>query len=302
MQHSMRLGCLAVMVFASSLAGCGKLHHETGATQVVAKVNNGEITIHQLNAALAQVPNVSAESVKTVSGPVLERLIDQELLVQQARAAGLDRNPQVVQAMEAAKRSVLASAYVQQMTANIAKPSDQDVHEYFVQHPEFFSGRRVYTYRSIAIHATPDEVRGIDQQLTTTRDLNAVVNYLRTNKLSFFDNALSKTTEQLPKEAVARFAALKDGDATLFVSPAGAEVVQLLSSRSEPVDEAQGRPFIEKYLLEERRNERVATEIKSLRTAATIQYVGEVKAPPVNAAAPKPSANDVRASIAAGLK
>jgi len=302
MQHSMRLGCLALIVFASSIAACDKINHHTVTTQVVAKVNNGEITVHQLNAALAQVPNVSPESAKSVSGPVLERLIDQELLVQQARAAGLDRNPQVVQAIEAAKRAVLAGAYVQQMTANIAKPNDHDIHEYFVQHPEYFSGRRVYAYRSVAIHATPDEVHGIEQQLTATRDVDAVVNYLRTNKLNFVVNSLSKATEQLPKEALTRFVGLKDGDSTLFVSPGGAELVQLISSHPEPVDEAQGRPFIEKYLLEERRNERVATEIKSLRTAATIQYVGEVKAPPANAASPKPKANDVSSSIAAGLK
>jgi EpsD family peptidyl-prolyl cis-trans isomerase len=302
LQRSARMARLAVIAFASIIAACGKLNHDTAATQVVAKVNKGEITVHQLNAALAQVPNIAPESVKTVSGPVLERLIDQELLVQKAKEAKLDRNPQVVQAVEAAKRAVLASAYLQQIAANVPKPSDHDIHDFYLEHPEYFNARRVYTYRSIAVHAPPAEVQNIQQQLSATKDVNAVLNYLRANKRSFVVNVVSKTTEQLPMEVVPRFAALKDGDATIFPSDGGMELIQLISSSAEPVDEAQGKPFIEKFLLDQRRNERVASEIKSLRGEATIQYVGELKAPPASAANPKPSANDVRSSIAAGLK
>src|ERR1019366_4323631 len=95
-------------------AGAGLTHPCRGSYQVVARVNTKEITILQLNAALAQVPNVTAETAKAASGPLLERLIEQELLVQKAQDAKLDRNPQVAQAMEAAKRQVLATAYLQQ--------------------------------------------------------------------------------------------------------------------------------------------------------------------------------------------
>jgi EpsD family peptidyl-prolyl cis-trans isomerase len=302
---SKRVGRVAVIVAASVIAACGKLNHDTGATQVVAKVNKGEITVHQLNTALSQVPNISPESAKTVSGPLLERLIDQELLVQKAQEAKLDRNPRVVQAIEAAKRSVLASAYLQQVTANIPKPSDHEIHDFYVEHPEYFTNRRVYMYRSIVVHAPPAEVHNIEQQLTGSKDIDGVLNYLRTNKLNYVVNTASKTTEQLPMEVVPRFMALKDGDVTSFTSGDGLEVVQIVSSRAEPVDEAQGKPFIEKYLLEQRRNERAASEIKSLRGAATIQYVGNIKAPsatPSNAATPKPGANDVNSRIAAGLK
>lgn len=73
-------------------------------------------------------------------------------------------------------------------------------------------------------------------------------------------------------------------------------------SRSEPVGETQGRPFIEKFLLEQRRNERAASEIKSLRAAAAIQYLGTVIAAPAATSSPTPSATDVNAGIAAGLK
>jgi EpsD family peptidyl-prolyl cis-trans isomerase len=299
MKHSMPVRRLAMIGFTLLLAACSKPHSgDTAATQVAAKVNNAEITVYRLNAVVAQVPNVSSSPL--VSGKVLERLIDQELLVQKAQEAKLDQNPQVVQAMEQAKRSVLASAYLQQIAADIPKPSDQEIKDYYVQHPEYFSARRTYAYRSMAVRATDAEVRGIQQELTSTKDMNAVLTYLRANKLSFVTNTLAKATEQLPVVLVPRFAALKDGDATTITYPGGVELVQLISSSAEPIDEVQGRPFIEKYLLDQRRNERADAEVRSLRAAARIEYLGDFKAPPVATSAPTP--NDAATGMAAGIK
>jgi EpsD family peptidyl-prolyl cis-trans isomerase len=299
MKHSMPVRRLAMIGFTLLLAACSKPHSaDSAATQVAAKVNNAEITVYRLNAVVAQVPNVSSSQL--VSGKVLERLIDQELLVQKAQEAKLDRNPQVVQAMEQAKRAVLASVYLQQIAADIPKPSDQEIKDYYVQHPEYFSARRIYAYRSMAVRATDAEVHGIQQELTSTKDMNAVLTYLRANKLSFVTNTLAKATEQLPVVLVPRFAALKDGDATTITYPGGVELVQLISSSAEPVDEVQGRPFIEKYLLDQRRNERADAEVRSLRAAARIEYLGDFKAPPVATSAPTP--NDAATGMAAGIK
>lgn len=304
MKHSMPVRRLAMIAFTSLLAACSKPHSEdSAATQVAAKVNNAEITIYRLNAAVAQIPNVSsAQSATLASGKVLERLIDQELLVQKAHEAKLDRNPQVVQALEEAKRSVLATAYLQQIAADVPKPSDQEINDYYVQHPEYFSARLTYVYRSTAVRATPAEVHGIQQVFTSTKDIGAVLTYLRANKLSFVTSTVAKASEQLPVEVLPRFAALKEGDATTFPSAGGVELVQLISSKAEPVDEARGRPFIEKYLLDQHRNERVATEVTSLRSAATIQYFGAFQAPPVATSTPTPGVNDVATGIATAIK
>jgi len=294
-----RLGLLALGVMA---AACGRSHSGPGSTQVVARVNHKEITILQLNAALAQVPNVTAETAKAASGPLLERLIDQELLVQKAQDAKLDRNPQVAQAMEAAKRQVLATAYLQQFVADVPKPTDQEIRDYYVQHPEYFSARRVYTYRSIPVAAPATVIAAIEQQLSTSQDLDAVIATLRADKITFAVNSETKAAEQLPSEAVPRLAALKDGQSATFPFPGGVEIVQLVSSRPEPVGDVQARPFIEKFLLERSRRARADGEIKSLRSVASIQYTGALKAPTVKAADPKPSASDVTTSIATGLR
>jgi hypothetical protein len=114
-------------------------------------------------------------------------------------------------------------------------------------------------------------------------------------------NLETKAAEQLPSEAVPKLAALKDGQTAAFRFQGGVEIVQMVSARPEPVSEVQARPFIEKFLLERSRRERAESEIKSLRSLASIQYTGEVKAPAAKAD-PKPSANDVTTSITTELK
>lgn len=302
-----RAGALAagLALAVLTLAACGKGNHGAPATQVVARVNTGEITVHQLNAALAQVPNVTADAEKAVSGRLLERLIDQELLVQKAEQAKLDRNPNVMQALEAARRSVLASAWLQQSVAAVAKPGEAEIKSYYDQHPEFFSARRVFLYRSIAVQASADGVRKIENQLTASKDLDALLAYLRANGLHFADNEAAKSSEQLPPGVAARFAATKAGDVAVLPLSGGVEVDQIIESRAEPVGEAQARPSIEKFLFEQRRGERAGEEIKQLRTAARIEYTGALKAPAVAAApaaAAPPAASEVTKGIAAGIK
>ena len=65
------------------LSGCSE--PETPATQIVAKVNNDEITVHQVNAAMSKVPNVTAENADEVRQEILTKLINQQLAVQKAR-------------------------------------------------------------------------------------------------------------------------------------------------------------------------------------------------------------------------
>src|ERR1700712_3824018 len=78
------------LMTALLLAACGR--HESGPTQVVAKVNGSEISVHQVNFAMSTQQGLKGDA-DAVGKAVLERLVDQELAVQKSVAAKLDRNP-----------------------------------------------------------------------------------------------------------------------------------------------------------------------------------------------------------------
>ena len=53
------------------------------------------------------------------------------------------------------------------------------------------------------------------------------------------------------------------------------QVVVLAGSRSQPVSEEQARPAIEQFLLNERKRKLVEEDMKAMRAAAKIEYVGK---------------------------
>ena len=65
------------------------------------------------------------------------------------------------------------------------------------------------------------------------------------------------------------------------VHPAQTEtraVVQLLHAEDAPLGEAQAAPLIERFLAGRARLELAAAEVRRLREAASIEYVGDIQA------------------------
>ena len=124
------------------LAACGGKDEKKAATQVAAKVNSEEISVHQINFVLARTPgagNVKPEQAPAVRREILNKLIDQQLAVEQALAKKLDRSPDVIMAIDAARRDILARAYIEQLNAGRSKPTNDEAKAYFVEHPQLFA-------------------------------------------------------------------------------------------------------------------------------------------------------------------
>ena len=162
-QHTrlaLRLATAAAVALAAMLGGCGEKRAK-GASQTAAKVNKEEITVHQINFLLQQQRNLRPENTEAASRQVLERLIDQELATQKASDLKLDRDPRVVQQMEAAKREIIARAYVDKIGEAAAKPTAEEIKKYYADKPALFSQRRIYNLQEIVIEAKPEQIEGL---------------------------------------------------------------------------------------------------------------------------------------------
>jgi EpsD family peptidyl-prolyl cis-trans isomerase len=263
----MREIVLALMVLAMP-TGCEKAAADRAA-RPVARVNGVEITLRE---APAGAPGVAAQA--------LERVIDRELLVQRALAAHLDRDAEVMEAIENARRQVLANAYLERSAfaqQSAAGSSRDEVRAFYQENPALFAERRLYRLRELAVQGSADLVDVLRAEAARARGLDALAAWLRARNAAYRIEALSQPAEQLPLAYLPQLARMKPGELAVFATPAGASVIELVHAEPAPLAEAQAAPLIEQFLAGRRRLETAAAEVKRLRETATIEYLGEFK-------------------------
>ena len=293
---TLRLVAVAAITLAALLAGCGDKKAK-GASQTAAKVNRAEITVHQINFVLQQQRGLRPENTDAASRQVLERLIDQELAVQKAADEKIDRDPRVVQQIEAVKREIIARAYLEKVGEAAAKPTIEEIKKYYADKPALFSERRIYNLQEIVIEAKPEQLEGLRAKLAAAKTVNDFVEYLKANDIHFAGNQSVRAAEKLPLSSLDSFAKLKDGQSVFQITPTGAQVIVLAGSRSHPIDLERATPAIEQFLLNERKRQIIDKDLKDMRATARIEYVGKFAQAPASAP-PAPQA-DAAASAAA---
>jgi EpsD family peptidyl-prolyl cis-trans isomerase len=276
---------VVALVAAAALVGCGDKKDKAAASQTAAKVNKDEITVHQINFLLQQQRGLKPEQAEPASRQILERLIDQQLALQKGDDLKLDRDPRVVQQMEAARREILARAYFDKVGEAAPKPTAEEIKKYYDEKPALFSDRRIYSIQELGIEAKPDQLPELKEKLAASKNINEFIEYLKSKDIRFAGNQAVRTAEQLPLNSLDAFARMKDGQAMMVPTPTGVQVLLLAGSRSQPVTEEQARPAIEQYLLNERKRKLVEDDLKAMRSAAKIEYVGKFAESPVPASA-----------------
>jgi len=218
---------LVVLCLAAALPGCERAAAERGGAQLAAKVNGAEISVRALRSAGAPSANQA-----------LEKVIERELLVQQALHAGLDREPAVRDAIDASRRQILAEAWLDRVAAEKAV-SREEIRAFYAEHPELFAERRVYRVR---------ETRVLPAERVPLAHLPRLAR-LGAGESVVFD---------APSEG-------------------GTLEVQVVQAEDAPLSEAQATALIEQFLAGRKRLALASAEVRRLREVATIEYAGEFK-------------------------
>jgi EpsD family peptidyl-prolyl cis-trans isomerase len=222
---------------------------------------------------------ISVEPRQAVSAQALERIIERELLVQRALEAKLDRDPQVQRSIDDARRQVLAQAYVERAAESRDKPSADEVAAFYRDNPALFGERRIYRLRELALEGSGSEkLDALRAQAAQGRGFDELAHWLQARGARFSEWTLVQPAEHLPLSVLEQVSRLKEGQVAVLAAPPGARVVQLLQAQPAPLAEAQAAPTIEQFLAARKRLELAAAEVRRLREAARIEYVGDFKA------------------------
>lgn len=277
----MALGVTALGVVP---AGCQRPPADA---QVLARVNGAEISLRSLGP-------LGAGERRPASGPAspdglreaLEKVIDRELLVQRALELGLDREPQVAAAIEAARRQILAQAYTEKLAAASAATrsvSREEVRAFYAENPTLFAERRIYRLRELVVTAPAELLDVLRAESARAASLEALAEWLRSRDARFSMVSLTQPAEELPLAYVKRLARMRDGEIAVFPRPAyagaagGASVIQLEHAEAAPLSEAQAAALIERFLAARKRLEIATAEVRRLRQAARIEYTQQLR-------------------------
>lgn len=269
------LPVLSVLLMSMILVACGdKGDVKKSDTQVVAKVNGDEISIHQVNLQLGRVGKVDEAQSKAVSQQIVSKLVDQQLLKQKALEYKLDRDPRVLQIIEASKSEILAQAYLEKVSSKAKKPSATEIDTFYTEHPELFEKRRVFRLQELVLQAAPEKFAVIEAGVKDIKNINEVATWLKQNQIQFTANSNVRAAEQLPNNLLKVLQPLNDGELFLVKTERTLNVLHLAASQSQPIARDKATPVIEQYFVNLNKTNLVKDEVQSLKDKAKIEYVG----------------------------
>lgn len=277
-------GAAGAMLLATValLAGCEK--GKEGSTQSLVKVNGTEITIHQLNSEVKTSPNLPMSTL-------LEALINRQLLVDAAKKAKLDEDPNVLAELQKARDTVLAQAYVASRAGTPTPPTDAEIAQFYKDSPDNFALRRQYEFNEVIINPT-DMNSKVEGYMVGKKSMDDVASFLDGQRIAYRRESVNRFSSELPAAMTASLRTMEPG--TLFVvkEPGQTLLVSLADAKAVPLGINAAAPQIRQLLTAKKYTELVNAQIVPLKGAAKIEYLtrGEsiMKAAPV-AAAPQAS-------------
>jgi EpsD family peptidyl-prolyl cis-trans isomerase len=258
----------------SVLLTIGACSDKKVATQLAAKVNGDEISVHQINNALTRVPNVPQERVAEIRKGILDKLIDQQLAVQQAVELKLDRTPEVTMQIEAAKKEIITQAYLNRLVGSVSKPTPEQVRKYFTEHPELFAQRKTYDLQELVVANSPSVVAQL-QEWSQSKSLDEVSALLKAKGISFTPKSGVRSAEDISLDVLKKFTDAKPGKLLVLETGATVSLLKINGVTSAPVDEATATPRIERFLANQNIRDTIKADVDRMKNKSKIEYLNE---------------------------
>lgn len=284
--QTLRGGVLLLSLAAAGLltTGCNK-DEKKASSQVAIKVNGEEVSVHQVDLLLQRQAGAAQSDLGTRR--VLEGLVDQELAAQAARKDKLEQDPKVVQMMEAAKREVLARAYLDRIGSKVTEPSSDEIDRYYNEHPNLFSERRLYTLQETTVGVPAERAEAVKARLQAASGVDKLNEAVRLEELRSSTRQISVSAEDVPLTMLDQLAALRPGQSLVLPGEGSLRALTLLHSETSPVARTAANRLIAAFLVNERKRQLLQDGVKALRDQAKVEYQGRfAQLPAAGASAP----------------
>ena len=263
-------GCpTAVFALALLLAACGGKAPQQHAA-VLATVDGQELTTADLGNTMDLLEAPANRPPPTQAS--VDSLIDEHLMAQQAESEGLDRDPAVIQALQNARRRVLADALAARLGHPRSSPTNADIENYYRGNPALFSERRLYR---LAVFTLDSTRLGADllAAIGHTTSVSALGQLLGQHSIRFDLQHLERTADELPISRLPQYSATSVGDVLVEKDTNGStRLIQIIGIELRPSSFESARPAIQRYLAQRDKAAAVDAYLARARSQARITY------------------------------
>lgn len=249
------------------------------AQDFAARVNEQIITTQQLTQAAGPLPSPAqdANKIQERMSAVLQGLVRQTVLAQAASEAKFHHQPEVVWAMDKAKRQVLAEAYLRKALGAPAIPTDREIDSFIAQNPHLFGDRKTYHFLRLDIPTTETFKAGaVSDLFRLNKDARSIARALGRAGIDTRVQSVWQGSEQIDPLLLKQLQTMTNGEVRRLELPKGKRwiVLQRMAAHPDPVDSAKVRGAVVRGLFDDQRQARVKEHLEQLRSSADVQFYG----------------------------
>jgi EpsD family peptidyl-prolyl cis-trans isomerase len=262
----MRQHIIVTALVALAVTSCQK----KASGQTVAVVNGEEITASELNSELASEQNAAAGDTKQARNAALENLINRKLLVQQAKADGIDKSPEYITQLRRGTDDLLINMLISRRMNTAQVPTPDQINQFEAKHPEAFAGREVWTLSQLVYPLPKDPA--VNAKLKAAKTLDEVAQVLTSAGIQFTRGDRKVDSAVFPDAIYNQIAKLAPGEPFIANGPDKAVASVITQRTPNPTPPEQARPAALNLMKREQANQIIQDRVKSLRAAAKIEY------------------------------
>lgn len=257
------ISCIAI---ALALPGCAK--KATG--QVAAVVNGDEITMQEVNAELGSTRIPEGAEKSKARAAITQRLVDKRLLEQQAKSAGLDRDPDYLLRQRQLDQTLLIELYAKRAQDTLRVPDQVAITKFIAEHPANFAGRTIYTVDQLRFPPPADAT--VLAGLRNLHTLDAIAAYLNAKGIKPERGTGKIDSAQVPAPLLKQVLAVPPGEPFVVPTPQGVVASVITGRDAAPLATAQAQPMAVQMMRSQALDAVVEQRLKDARSKAKITY------------------------------
>ncbi len=250
------------------LNSCSEKHN--AATQVIAKVNDNEITVSEFNSQFNQT--ASAPTASSNKKAVLDELIQINLFASEALKLQLNRSPDAVQRIEIAKKKVFADMYIESAAGITNIANQADIQHFIINHPAIFKPHTAVNLEIAAINQTLSYDQ-VEKLKLFSNDFQGLKNFLQSANIAHSIRHRTVGIEDLHSDFYLQNTTPKPGSTIVQTSSNRLSFVGITSMYEEPLSEEESSEIALKLLMADKRKQVIEKEKKRLKLISNIEIM-----------------------------